>query len=105
MLHAVRGYTCHALMSAGFFRTSYILSVNCTQFKEKSVYLEAMRVVPKKDGTKRVITHLSAPDGLNINDYLTQSPSLLATPQYTTPLEYPNGSDSAPSFLKLTLRN
>ena len=38
-------------------------------------------VVPKQDGTWRVITHLSAPDGLSINDYIDPESITLS---YTT---------------------
>ena len=44
-------------------------------------HCSGLGVVPKQDGTWRVITHLSAPDGLSINDYIDPESVTLS---YTT---------------------
>lgn len=44
-------------------------------------HCSGLGVVPKQDGSWRVITHLSAPDGLSINDYIDPE---AVTLQYTT---------------------
>jgi len=44
-------------------------------------HCSGLGVVPKQDGSWRVITHLSAPEGLSINDYIDPE---AVTLQYTT---------------------